>query len=128
MERNAIWEWRPNRHGRSPDYAGRRPARSGLPSFALAPSLHLELRVADDVAPLPRFRREEVGEFVRRARHRLEQLWRQETLAERRLGDDPLHVAIDPGDDLARRAGGGEQAEPGHGAEARQRFGNGWHL
>src|SRR5499433_731634 len=78
-----------------------------------------ELLLTDHLGPFAGLRPDVVGELFRRARHRLEHLWRQEFFAELRIRQDLGDLGVDLGHDLARRAGGREQAEPGRGFVAR---------
>src|SRR5215813_12138151 len=85
-----------------------------------------ELLLADHLGPFASLRPDVVGELVRRTRHRLEHLRRQEFFAELRIGQNLRDLGVDLGHDLARRAGGREQPEPGRGFVVRQTaFGDG---
>ena len=53
------------------------------------------------------------------ADHRLEHVRDDGALEERLVGEQRPHLGVDLADDFARRAGGGEQAEPGDGLVAR---------
>src|SRR5262249_18276112 len=56
---------------------------------------------------------DESGEVIRRSGHRLEHLRIEKALTESRIAEDPDYLFIDLHHHCVRRAGGGEQAEPG---------------
>src|SRR5215471_3666025 len=69
--------------------------------------------VRNQLGPFRALRFDESGEVIRRFGHRLEHLRIEKALTESRIAEDPDYLFIDLHHHCVRRAGGGEQAEPG---------------
>src|SRR5882672_2473714 len=65
-------------------------------------SLHPHARILDHLAPFRRLRPDALGECVRRAHDREDEVRLQKLLAERRVVEDALGLRIELGDDLWR--------------------------
>src|SRR4051812_47486244 len=74
-------------------------------------SIRLDVGFLDDLRPAPDFALQELREMLRRARHHIDACLAEALLHLRRV-EDAHHVRIQPLDDLARRAGDGQHAEP----------------
>src|SRR5438128_6432946 len=75
----------------------------------------LQVLFVDHLAPSLALGPDVLGKLLRRAGHRLVQLLLHELLLDRQLLDDLADLRVDPHHDVARRAGGGGQSEPGAG-------------
>src|SRR6188508_3032847 len=82
-------------------------------------SLHLDLCVLDDLAPLRLLRLDEAHQFLGRARDRLEQIAVEERLLEFWIGEQLADLLIDLRHRVGRHPGWAEQPEPRHRLVAR---------
>src|SRR5262249_43081170 len=89
-------------------------SRHSLRSFLRmrARSLPLHLGVVDDFAPLRLVGLDVFRELLRRARDRFEILSLEEILLDVGIGEDLVHLGVDPGDDVRGHPGRTEQPEP----------------
>src|SRR5437667_8251242 len=82
-------------------------------------SIRLDISVLDHLAPFLRIGLDECGILLRRAGDRLQRVGEEDLLAILRIGEDAPDLAVEPGDDIAGRAAGCEQPEPGARFETR---------